>query len=88
LGATTPHYREGPRDRIVALRIDDSACDDLRNHFTEDELVELGAHCAICVGMGRLAATWAVTQDVPDVFRMASDEPVAPWNSAGVVASG
>jgi AhpD family alkylhydroperoxidase len=70
------------------LAIDDAVYDELRQHFTEDELVELGVHCAYAVGMGRLAATWSVTDDVPDAFRSASDSPLAPWDSAGVVASG
>jgi AhpD family alkylhydroperoxidase len=70
------------------LSIDDAVYDDLRRYFSEDELVELGVHCAYAVGMGRLAATWAVTDDLPDVFRSASDAPVAPWVSEGVVASG
>jgi alkylhydroperoxidase family enzyme len=70
------------------LAIDDTVYDDLRKHFTEDELVELGVHCAYAVGMGRLAATWSVTDDVPDAFRSASDSPLAPWDSDGVVASG
>jgi len=62
--------------------------DGLRRHFTEDELVELGVHCAYAVGMGRLAATWHVTDDLPDAFKSTSDRPVAPWVSDGVVASG
>jgi len=70
------------------LSIDDGVYDDLRGHFTEDEIVELGVHCAYAVGMGRLAATWSVTEDVPDAFRTASDSPLAPWDSEGVVASG
>jgi AhpD family alkylhydroperoxidase len=70
------------------LAIDDAVYDDLRRHFTEDELVELGVHCAYAVGIGRLAATWSVTDDVPDAFRSASDSPLAPWDSEGVVASG
>ena len=70
------------------LSIDDSVYDGLRRHFTEDELVELGVHCAYAVGMGRLAATWHVTDDLPDAFRSTSDRPVAPWVSDGVVASG
>ena len=70
------------------LSIDDTVYDDLRRHFTEDELVELGVHCAYAVGMGRLAATWHVTDDLPDAFRSTSDSPVAPWVSDGVVASG
>jgi AhpD family alkylhydroperoxidase len=70
------------------LAIDDAVYDDLRRHFGEDELVELGVHCAYAVGMGRLAATWNVTDDVPEAFRSASDSPLAPWSSAGAVASG
>ena len=70
------------------LSIDDTVYDDLRRHFTEDELVELGVHCAYAVGMGRLAATWNVTDDLPDAFRSTSDSPGAPWVSDGVVASG
>jgi alkylhydroperoxidase family enzyme len=70
------------------LSIDDSVCNDLRRYFTEDELLELGVHCAYALGIGRLTATWNVTDDVPDAFRSASDSPVAPWVSEGVVASG
>jgi hypothetical protein len=70
------------------LSIDDSVYDDLRHHFTEEELVELGVHCAYAVGMGRLAATWQVTDDVPDAFRATPDSPLAPWDSDGVVATG
>ena len=70
------------------LSIDDTVYDDLRRYFTEDELVELGVHCAYAVGMGRLTATWDVTEDLPDAFRSTSDSPLAPWVSAGVVASG
>jgi AhpD family alkylhydroperoxidase len=70
------------------LSIDDTVYDDLRRYFSEDELVELGVHCAYAVGMGRLAATWSVTDEVPDAFRSTSDTPVAPWVSEGVVASG
>ena len=70
------------------LAIDDVVYDDLRRYFSEDELVELGVHCAYAVGIGRLAATWAVTDDVPDAFRTTSDTRVAPWVSNGVVASG
>jgi len=70
------------------LAIDDAVYDDLRRYFSEDELVELGVHCAYAVGMGRLAATWQVTDEVPDAFRSTSESPVAPWFSDGVVASG
>jgi AhpD family alkylhydroperoxidase len=70
------------------LAIDDAVYDGLRQHFSEDELVELGVHCAYAVGMGRLAATWHVTEDVPAAFQASSDSPLAPWISDGIVASG
>lgn len=70
------------------LSIDDTVYDDLRRHFSEDEIVELGVNCAYAVGIGRLAATWDVTDDVPDAFRSKSESPLAPWISEGVVASG
>jgi AhpD family alkylhydroperoxidase len=68
------------------LAIDDAVYDELRDHFSEDQLVELGVHCAIALGVGRLSATWDVSDDLPDT-RTASDQ-LAPWNSASVVATG
>jgi hypothetical protein len=58
----------------------------LRVHFSEDELVELGLHCAVALGVGRLSATWDVSDDLPETN--GSSERLAPWNSASVVASG
>lgn len=68
------------------LAIDDGVYDDLRRHFSEDELVELGLHCAIALGVGRLSATWDVSENLPAGNR--APEPLAPWNSASVIASG
>jgi AhpD family alkylhydroperoxidase len=70
------------------LAIDDSVYDDLRKHFSEDQLVALGLHCALCVGLGRLAATWHVVDDLPEDLRTDSDTPLAPWSANSVVASG
>src|ERR1700755_3311713 len=70
------------------LAIDDTVYDELRRHFTEDQLVELGVHCAIALGIGRLTATWDVTDDIPDAFRPQNDGRVTPWSSAGVIATG
>lgn len=66
------------------LAIDDDVYDDLRQYFTEGELVEIGLNCAIDVGVGRLAATWHVTDDLPDRFR-ATDGVVTPWGDDAVV---
>jgi alkylhydroperoxidase family enzyme len=70
------------------LAIDDAVYDELRAHFTEDQLVALGLHCAFCVGLGRLAATWHVVDDLPSGLRAEGDSPLAPWTAESVVASG
>lgn len=71
------------------LAIDDAVYDELREHFGEDELVQLGLHCAIALGVGRLSATWDVSDDLPSAINSGrSAERLAPWNSASVVASG
>jgi AhpD family alkylhydroperoxidase len=70
------------------LAIDDSVYDGLRGHFTEDQIVALGLHCALCVGLGRLAATWHVVEELPEEFRGDSATPLAPWSTSSVVASG
>ncbi len=70
------------------LAIDESVYDGLRGHFTEDQIVALGLHCAMCVGLGRLAATWHVVEELPEEFRDDSATPLAPWRASSVVASG
>lgn len=66
------------------LAIDDEVYDDLRRHFDEGEIVELGLHAALCVGSGRLASTWQVTDHVPGRFK--EDGMVAPWGGTQLVA--
>jgi AhpD family alkylhydroperoxidase len=68
------------------LAIDDAVYDELREEFTEDQLVELGLHCAIALGIGRLSATWDVSENLPD--SNGSSGRLAPWNSSSVVATG
>jgi AhpD family alkylhydroperoxidase len=64
------------------LAIDDDVYDDLRRYFTEGELVEIGLNCAIDVGVGRLTATWDVTDDLDAGFRRPYDERATPWRTA------
>jgi alkylhydroperoxidase family enzyme len=68
------------------LAIDDAIYDELREHFSEDQLLELGLRCAIALAVGRLSATWDVRDDLPEPT--ASSGQLAPWTSASVVASG
>lgn len=65
------------------LAIDDAVYADLHEHFTEGEIVELGMNVALFVGVGRLAATWQITEDLPEEFR--GTEPIAPWEASHVV---
>jgi len=69
------------------LAIDDTIYDDLRGHFTEAQIVELGLNCALDVGVGRLAATWDIVEALPERFRQRGDEPVTPWGSDALVVS-
>ena len=65
------------------LAIDDGFYDQLREHFTEPEIVELGLNVALCVGVGRLSATWDMIEELPDRFQ----EPgqVTPWGADDAV---
>lgn len=64
------------------LAIDDAVYDDLRRYFTEGELVEIGLNCAIDLGVGRLTATWDVTDDLAPGFQRPYDERATPWQTA------
>lgn len=60
------------------LSIDDSVYDDLRAHFDEGEIVELGLRCARTIGFGRLNATWMNIDHLPDRFKDANGI-LTPW---------
>lgn len=61
------------------LAIDDAVYEDLRRHFTEAQIVELGMTVAFFVGFGRLAATWHMVEELPEAFQAA--ETIAPWGA-------
>jgi AhpD family alkylhydroperoxidase len=61
------------------LAIDDAVYADLRQHFSEAQIVELGMTVAFFVGFGRLAATWHMVEELPKAFRTA--EKIAPWGA-------
>jgi AhpD family alkylhydroperoxidase len=61
------------------LAIDDAVYDELRRHFSEAQVVELGMTVAFFVGFGRLAATWHMVEELPEAFRTA--ERIAPWGA-------
>jgi len=61
------------------LAIDDAVYADLRAHFSEAQIVELGMTVAFFVGFGRLAATWHMVDELPEAFQTA--ETIAPWGA-------
>ena len=61
------------------LAIDDAIYADLRAHFSEAQIVELGMTVAFFVGFGRLAATWHMVEELPEAFKTA--EKIAPWGA-------
>jgi alkylhydroperoxidase family enzyme len=61
------------------LAVDDALYAELRQHFSEAQIVELGMTVAFFVGFGRLAATWHMVEELPEAFRTA--EAIAPWGA-------
>ncbi len=74
----------GERFATNHLSIDDDMYNRLREHFTEAQLVELGTIAAFFVGFGRLAATWSMTEELPEKFQDTS-APIAPWGEEAIV---
>ena len=64
------------------LAIGDAIYADLRRHFSEAQIVELGMTVAFFVGFGRLAATWNMVEELPPAFQTA--ETIAPWGQEKV----
>lgn len=66
------------------LAINDAVYEDLRAHYSEAQIVELGMTVAFFVGFGRLAATYHMVEELPAGFQGDADEP-APWQNEHVV---
>ena len=66
------------------LAITDARFAALREHFDEAQTMELLLHLALYVGMGRLAATLDMTEELPAGFQAAFGEKVAPWSGEPV----
>ena len=64
------------------LAIGDAIYADLRRHFSEAQIVELGMTVAFFVGFGRLAATWHMVEELPSAFQ--TGETIAPWGQEKV----
>ncbi|HTT93383.1 MAG TPA: hypothetical protein VMF55_01820 [Solirubrobacterales bacterium] len=66
------------------LSIDDEVFDNLRAHFSEGEIVELGMFCAAAVGFGRLVATWHLTDHLHESFQGEQTQPFVPWGDGAL----
>lgn len=64
------------------LAINDAVYDDLRQHFSEEQIVELGSYCAFCVGFGRLGATWNMIEELPERFH--EGDVATPWGGEAI----
>src|SRR5947208_7009725 len=57
------------------LAIDESTFDDLRKHFSEGQIVELGMFIAFFIGFGRLGAAWHMVEELPEAFQGGEPAP-------------
>jgi alkylhydroperoxidase family enzyme len=69
--------------------ISDATFEDLRAHFSEAQIVELGMFVAFFIGFGRLAAAWDMTEELPQAYQDKAAAPViAPWQAVSVLVRG
>lgn len=58
--------------------IDDQTFVELRKHFSEAEIIELGLYIGYFIGFGRLVAAWSLVEELPESFRDKSTQ-ATPW---------
>jgi len=68
----------GNRFATNHLSIDDAYFEALKAEFSEAEIIELMLHCALYVGMGRLAALLDMTEELPSGYQRPFGEAVTP----------
>jgi alkylhydroperoxidase family enzyme len=66
------------------LAIDAAVYEGLREHFTEEQLVELSMHCAQYVGFGRMTATWGLHEHLHERFQKEQDQAYTPWGGGAL----
>ncbi len=69
------------------LSITDETIEELREHFSEPEIVALGMVIAFFLGYGRLAAAWNMIEELPEGFQVKSGT-VAPWTEESILVRG
>ena len=70
------------------LAIDEATFDDLRGHFSEARIVELGLFVAFFIGFGRLGAAWDMIEELPDAFQSKATPVIAPWREEAILVRG
>ena len=68
--------------------VNDETFAELRKHFTERQIIELGLHVASCIGFGRFAATLHMVESLPDSYKADDGEKRAPWRDGQMVVPG
>jgi alkylhydroperoxidase family enzyme len=63
------------------LSISDDTIDNLRKHYTEQEVIEICMLCAYCTGFGRFAAVYHAVEDLPESYQDVTAK-TAPWAPA------
>jgi alkylhydroperoxidase family enzyme len=71
---------------IAHHQVDDDLFDRLREHFSETQILELGAQVAFCIGFGRVAMSWSLVDDLPAGLQ--APGTVGPWDSEGISRPG
>ena len=66
------------------LSADDTIYEELKTHFSEKQIVELGMTIAFFVGFGRLAATWHMTEELPEAFQEEGAKTISPWSEDSI----
>lgn len=70
------HYADLAASNHFAISDDTFA--NLREYFSEQEIVELCMHVAYCVGFGRMAAAYRIIEELPESFQDTTRK-IAPW---------
>lgn len=70
------------------LGISEATFDDLRDYFTEAQIVELGMFIAFFIGFGRLSAAWDMIEELPEAFQDKKAEVVTPWREESILVRG
>jgi AhpD family alkylhydroperoxidase len=70
------------------LSINEASFDDLRDYFSEAQIVELGLFVAFFIGFGRLSAAWDMVEELPSAFQNKTNAVIAPWREEAILVRG